>query len=119
MTFVNRTGELAALERWWASTDPRPVVVWGRRRVGKTALPHRFVAGRRSVFHTGAGRAARGELAQLSVAGSLVPASGTRTGQARSASPSAPARRSATRHPESSPSRPTTSSPRSDAFSPS
>jgi len=34
--------------------------------VGKTALLQRFAAGRRSVFHTGAGRAAAGELAQLS-----------------------------------------------------
>ncbi|WP_322754244.1 ATP-binding protein [Frankia sp. Cas3] len=66
MAFVNRVEELAALERWWTSTHPRPAVIWGRRRVGKTALLHRFADGRRSIFHTGAGRAASGELAQLS-----------------------------------------------------
>jgi AAA+ ATPase superfamily predicted ATPase len=66
MQFVNRTSELAALESWWGSTNARPAAVWGRRRVGKTALLTRFADGRRTVFHAGAGRAAAGELAQLS-----------------------------------------------------
>jgi hypothetical protein len=65
LRFVNREEELAALRRWWETPNGRPAVVWGRRRVGKTALLHRFAEGRRAVFHTGAGRPARAELALL------------------------------------------------------
>jgi len=65
LRFVNREEELAALQRWWETPDTRPAVVWGRRRVGKTALLQRFADGRRAVFHTGAGRPAQAELALL------------------------------------------------------
>lgn len=64
--FVNRTAELAALDRWWADPASRTALVWGRRRVGKTALVRRFADGRRTVWHTGAGRGAPAELAGLS-----------------------------------------------------
>ncbi|GIH69926.1 ATP-binding protein [Sphaerimonospora thailandensis] len=66
MGFVNRTKELAALEDWWAQPYPRPGLIWGRRRVGKTSLIRRFAEGRRLVFYTGAGSAPAFELAQFS-----------------------------------------------------
>jgi AAA+ ATPase superfamily predicted ATPase len=40
-------------------------MVWGRRRVGKTALVRRFAAERRTVFHTGASRGQGTELTLL------------------------------------------------------
>ena len=64
--FVGRQDEMARLEEWWAGSVPRPALIWGRRRVGKTALLQRFAEGRRFVFHTGANRTGNGELVEFS-----------------------------------------------------
>lgn len=66
MRFVNRVGELAALEGWSRHRGASLCIVWGRRRVGKTALLQKFARGRRTVFHTGARRPRADELRMLS-----------------------------------------------------
>ncbi|MGH3681276.1 MAG: ATP-binding protein [Natronosporangium sp.] len=65
MAFVNRHDELATLETWWRRPGASMGQVWGRRRVGKTALVSEFAAGRRSVFHTARGVGLAEELATL------------------------------------------------------
>ncbi|MGH3546031.1 MAG: AAA family ATPase, partial [Mycobacteriales bacterium] len=67
MAFVNRRTELKTLESWWQKPYPRPALIWGRRRVGKTSLVQEFAKGRRAIFHLGLGRTESGELAQLSL----------------------------------------------------
>ena len=76
--FVNRKSELEQLEAWWARPDAALGVVWGRRRVGKTALIQHFAAERPTVFHTGSGRPPSAELAALARAASPLVGDGIR-----------------------------------------
>jgi AAA+ ATPase superfamily predicted ATPase len=83
--FVNRSAELETLTEWWEEfpRTGRIALVWGRRRVGKTALLSAFAKDRRAVFHTGAGRTAHDELSTLSQAADDVLAAGVRDLAAR------------------------------------
>ncbi len=58
-------------------------ILWGRRRVGKTALLQHFATDLPTVFHTGAGRPAAAELAALSRAAVPVLEGGVRDLEAR------------------------------------
>ncbi|CAN5775712.1 ATP-binding protein [soil metagenome] len=73
MTFVNRRDELAALDDWWARFATGTMgILWGRRRVGKTALLRRFAEGKRAIFFTGSSRTHSDQLAALSSAAASV-----------------------------------------------
>lgn len=65
---LDRDTERALLEDAWALAtggSPQLVVVWGRRRVGKTFLLSHFVRDKRAVFHGATEQAEAIELARL------------------------------------------------------
>ncbi|MGC8974515.1 MAG: ATP-binding protein, partial [Thermoproteus sp.] len=63
--FVDREEELALLERLYASGRPQLVLIYGRRRVGKTWLVKRFLEGKRGLYFYARRRPLRDELADL------------------------------------------------------
>lgn len=48
--FVNRNAELKQLDTWFGSERPELIVVYGRRRIGKTRLLVRACEGRKKLF---------------------------------------------------------------------
>lgn len=78
MAFVGRRTQLRTLQEWWDEPNPRPALLWGRRRVGKTALLQHFAQDKRVIFHTGGGRTPNRELAELSVRAAATLTSATR-----------------------------------------
>ena len=50
MRFINRDHELKALEELWETGTPQLVVLYGKRRVGKTELIKRFTHGKPSIY---------------------------------------------------------------------
>lgn len=79
MAFVGREDELAQLTHWWERVNDRPALVWGRRRVGKTALIEQFASGLpRVVFHTAIGDPMASELSRLSASVRLAGLQGLR-----------------------------------------
>ncbi len=71
LKLLNRDVELANLEAAWrkaSSGKPQLLVVWGRRRVGKTFLLSHFVQRKRAVFFGATQQAEAVELSRLSEA---------------------------------------------------
>jgi len=69
--FLNRTTELQTLEEAWREPGANLVLVWGRRRAGKTRLLGEFAAGKRAVFYGATQQSSAAELAGLSEAARL------------------------------------------------
>jgi len=50
MIFVNRKKELKALNDWWRVKLPQLIIIYGKRRVGKTELIKQFIKDKPAVY---------------------------------------------------------------------
>jgi len=50
MKFIDRERELNALENFWAELDPQLIVIYGKRRIGKTELIKQFIKDKHSIY---------------------------------------------------------------------
>lgn len=51
--FLNRESELAEMDSWWTGNDPNALLIYGRRRVGKSWLFRRFAHEKPTVILVG------------------------------------------------------------------
>lgn len=64
--FIGREKELSALDRLYTSNKFEFAVIYGRRRVGKTALINRFIDGKKAIYFMGVESNAKQNLENLS-----------------------------------------------------
>jgi hypothetical protein len=64
--FHDRERELASLEATWRAPGASLVLVWGRRRTGKTRLLGEFVASKRAIFYAATEQSSAAELEAFS-----------------------------------------------------
>jgi hypothetical protein len=50
MIFIDRDRELKSLKDWWDSKDAQLIVIYGRRRIGKTELIKRFIKDKPHIY---------------------------------------------------------------------
>ena len=50
MTFINRERELGALRKFWQESQAQLIVIYGKRRIGKTELIKQFIKGKPHVY---------------------------------------------------------------------
>ena len=48
--FYNRKRELASLNQWWKERESHMVIIYGKRRVGKTALSLKFIEKKAGIY---------------------------------------------------------------------
>ncbi len=70
--FFDRTRELAILDRAWQECRTQLVTMWGRRRVGKSALLSHFAQNKRAIYLYGTRASEREILAALALQASAV-----------------------------------------------
>ncbi len=65
MKFIDRETELKALNDKWAKNSSQLVIIYGKRRVGKTELIKQFIKGKKAVYFLADKRSALEQMKEL------------------------------------------------------
>lgn len=65
MKFIDRTHEINHLESEYENDNPKFVVIYGKRRVGKTRLIEEFIKGKDAVYYTAAQETDKQQIAEF------------------------------------------------------
>lgn len=71
VAFIGRVGELAALEKAYASNRAALIPIWGRRRVGKSTLVRRFLEGKPGLYFLAKETSPQAQLSEFLAAAAL------------------------------------------------
>ncbi len=66
--FIDREEELAFLEKKWREPGPQFIILWGKRRVGKTELVRRFIKDKPHIYFLAESTSELDQLKRLSAA---------------------------------------------------
>lgn len=66
--FIDRENELAFLEEKWAEAGPQLIILWGKRRVGKTELIKQFIKDKPHIYFLGESTSDQEQLRKFSLA---------------------------------------------------
>lgn len=65
MKFIDRTHEISHLESEYENNNPQFVVIYGKRRVGKTRIIEEFIKGKDAVYYTAAQETDKQQIAEF------------------------------------------------------
>lgn len=65
MSFINRADELQALQKWYNEKQPHLIILYGKRRVGKTELIKQFIKQKKGIYYLASRKSHQSQIQEI------------------------------------------------------